>query len=181
MELYVSRIRKAYSVRRGRRLPPTSRTRDLWDIVYFLVTLPLSNSGASTFEQIGSIAEQTLSSCYASMSSILVTNEASPRQQNRVTRFGEVSPSGSLFTLSSIFEKYSSGPHYYYHRCNFDKKTGSATFWAIFSPTHLVTLLANREMEANKRRLFMARLATLPLAIHLLILLISINKTSPPL
>jgi hypothetical protein len=61
------------------------------------------------------------------------------------------------------------------------KKTGSATFWAIFSQTHLVTLLANREMESNKRRLFMARLATLPLAIHLLILLISINKTSPPL
>jgi hypothetical protein len=65
---------------------------------------------------------------------------------NRVTRLGEFSPSGRLFSLGSFFN-YRSSPKLRFFfpwntwLCtNFEQKMSWATFWAIFSQSRLVTL-----------------------------------------
>jgi hypothetical protein len=66
----------------------------------------------------------------------------------RVTRLGEFSPVGWLFSLGSFCENYRCTPKIiglpfpWFKLCShFPQKTDKATFWATFSQTHLVTLL----------------------------------------
>jgi hypothetical protein len=66
-----------------------------------------------------------------------------------MARLGEFSPIGQLLTLGRFFENYRISTNYwatYFHGKSYvlilDKKTEWATFWVIFSQTHLVNLLA---------------------------------------
>jgi hypothetical protein len=61
---------------------------------------------------------------------------------------GEFSPIGRLFTLASIYKNLRRSPNVFanffnsVNSCiNVYEKMGWATFWAIFSQTHLVTLI----------------------------------------
>jgi hypothetical protein len=61
---------------------------------------------------------------------------------------GEISPIGLLFTLGSFFENYIISPNYVplfphdkSYLLNLREKWVWATFWAISSQTHLVTLV----------------------------------------
>jgi hypothetical protein len=75
---------------------------------------------------------------------------------NRATRLGEFSHIGRLFTLDSVL-KITKVAQFWgilfprYQLCiNFEQKMGWATFWAIFSQTHLVTL--NRKPKQHYSR-----------------------------
>jgi hypothetical protein len=63
----------------------------------------------------------------------------------RVTRLGEFSPIGWLFTLVVLINP-SSRPKFWttFVMYKFWQKMGLATAWAIFSQTHLVTLISYR-------------------------------------
>jgi hypothetical protein len=68
---------------------------------------------------------------------------------NRVTKQGELSPNGRLFTLDKLFKLYLKVTlllAYFFH-CKkylcitFDKKWVGLQFWGIFSQSNLVTLV----------------------------------------
>jgi hypothetical protein len=61
---------------------------------------------------------------------------------SRVTRLGEFSPIGRLFTLGSFCDIAEVTTFFGLLFCiDFDKSKGWATAWATFSPTHPVTLI----------------------------------------
>jgi hypothetical protein len=61
----------------------------------------------------------------------------------RVTRLGDFSPIGQLFTLGCLLNitEVALSLGNFFSRGNTYALIGWATFWAIFSQTHLVTLL----------------------------------------
>jgi hypothetical protein len=68
----------------------------------------------------------------------------------------DFSPNGRLFTLGSFFENDRSGPHScdtFFLSIDYVLilvKMCSATFWAIFSYTHPVTLAENKNQQSKK-------------------------------
>jgi hypothetical protein len=69
---------------------------------------------------------------------------------NRVTRMGELSPFGRLFTFGQIFWRFKKLPNFFQDLCSniiIMYYIGWASNWAISSETHPVTLLVWRSVQ----------------------------------